>query len=332
MTLDSFDKILILTSSSTGNNVFCTPAIRLLRKHLPQAAIDVIALNKLSAEVFENNPDIGQIFVTSKSRVVDDLAKNYSKVFVFNKNSLKKLNHIKTAFTLLPQLTEPPSTVPSTTDAIHHAEHLLRFMAEMLKVEVTDEDRHYVIETQQTAENLLANYALSKDSILINIHLGCGTTLLHGWKFFYSRRADDKKLWSIDAYIALGNALHASIPNLNIVITGTSNEAFLAKKFAKNVANTINLVGKTTVADLSALMRRVDLFIAHDCGVFHIAAASDVPIVGLYGPTNPVATGPFPIKAQHKVIKKAAMTDISVDEAVDSALDLLKRFPRLATA
>jgi ADP-heptose:LPS heptosyltransferase len=321
MTIANTDKILILTSSSTGNNVFCTPAIRLLRKHRPQVTIDVVALNILSAEVFENNPDIGQVFVTSKSRAFDDLAKNYTKIFVFNKNSLKKLDNIKTAFTL----------VPASIEAIHHAEHLLRFVAEQLQVEVTDEDRHYVIETQQTAEHLLAKYAVSKDITLINIHLGCGTTLLHGWKFFYSRRADDKKLWSIDAYIALGNALQANIPNLRIVITGTNNEAFLAKKFEKNVPKTINLVGKTTVADLSALMKRLNLFIAHDCGVFHIAAASNVPIVGLYGPTNPIATGPFPVKPQHKVIKKAEMTDIAVDEVVASALDLLKRFPRLAT-
>lgn len=321
MTIANTEKILILTSSSTGNNVFCTPAIRLLRKHRPQASIDLVALNKLSAEVFENNPDIGQVYVTQKSRVFDDLAKNYTKIFVFNKNSLKKLDNIKTAFTL----------VPASTETIHHAEHLLRFVAEQLNVEVTDKDRNYVIETQQTAENLLTNYALAKDAVLINIHLGCGTTLLHGWKFFYSRRADDKKLWSIDAYIALGNALQANIPSLRIVITGTNNEAFLAKKFEKNVLNTINLVGKTTVSDLSALMKRADLFIAHDCGVFHIAAASNMPIVGLYGPTSPIATGPFPVKPQHKVIKKNEMTDISVDEVVASALDLLKRFPHLAT-
>lgn len=322
MTIANTDKILILTSSSTGNNVFCTPAIRLLRKHLPQATIDVVALNKLSAEVFENNPDIGQVFVTSKSRVFDDIAKNYTSVFVFNKNSLKKLDNIKTPYIL---------ATPSA-ESIHHAEHLLRFVAEQLEVEITDADRHYVIETQQAAESLLAQYTLAKDAVLINIHLGCGTTLLHGWKFFYSRRADDKKLWSIDAYIALGKALQAALPQLRIVITGTNNEAFLAKKFEKNVPNTINLVGKTTVADLSALMKRADLFIAHDCGVFHIAAASNVPIVGLFGPTNPVATGPFPIKPQHQVIKKTEMTDISVDEVVAAALALLKRFPRLAAA
>jgi ADP-heptose:LPS heptosyltransferase len=222
--------------------------------------------------------------------------------------------------------------VPPMTDAIHHAEHLLQFAAQLLEVKISDDDRHYVIETRQTAEALLAKFNLQADTTLINIHLGCGTTVLHGWKFFYARRADDKKLWSIDAYIALGNALTQAIPNLRIAITGTSNESFLAKKFEKNVANTINLVGKTTVSDLRALMQRADLFIAHDCGVFHIASASDVPIVGLYGPTNPVATGPYPPKPQHILIKKGEMADISVEEVVTVATQLLEKFPRLAKA
>jgi len=310
-------KILVLTSSSTGNNVFCTPAIHLLRKHLPQAVIDVVALNKLSAEVFENNPDINHCYVVAKTRAFDALAKDYSQVFVLNKNALKKLPDIKTPFVLVSPSAEP----------IHHAEHLLRFVAQWLGVSITDEDRNYVVETDQTAENLLARYGVASDAVVINIHLGCGTTLLHGWKFFYSRRADDKKLWSIDAYIALGNALLARIPNLRIVITGTSNESFLAKKFEKKVPNTINLVGKTTVSDLSALMKRANLFIAHDCGVFHIAAASNVPMVGLYGPTNPVLTGPYPLKPQHVVIKKESMADIAVDEVVETAQKLLQTFP-----
>ncbi|MES2635729.1 MAG: glycosyltransferase family 9 protein [Pseudomonadota bacterium] len=321
-TLSNSDSFLIITSSSTGNNIFCTPAIRLLRKHLPQAKIDVVALNKLSAEVFAENPDIGQIYVLSKSRDVNKLAKQYSKIIVLNKNALKKLSDIKVPFI----------QVPLMTDAIHHAEHLLQFVAQLLAVNITDDDRHYVIQTQQTAEALLAKFSVDAKSTLINIHLGCGTTVLHGWKFFYARRADDKKLWSIDAYIALGNALMQTVPNLRIAITGTSNESFLAKKFEKNVPNTINLVGKTTVSDLRALMQRASLFIAHDCGVFHIASASNVPIVGLYGPTNPVATGPFPPKPQHTLIKKAEMADISVQEVVTAASCLLEKFPRLASA
>jgi ADP-heptose:LPS heptosyltransferase len=88
------------------------------------------------------------------------------------------------------------------------------------------------------------------------------------------------------------------------------------------------LVGKTTVSDLSALMKRANLFIAHDCGVFHIAVASNVPIVGLFGPTNPEFTGPYPVKPQHIVIKKEAMADIAEEEVVDAALNLLQKFPR----
>ncbi|HQS37412.1 MAG TPA: glycosyltransferase family 9 protein [Methylotenera sp.] len=314
----SAQKILLVTSGSTGNNVFCTPAIRLLRKHLPEATIDVVALNKLSAEVFENNPDINQLFVIKNSSGLDRIAKNYTTILLLNNSALKKLRGLKAPYLL----------IPTMNPEVHHADQVMQFVANWLGVAVVEDDRKYVIETQQSAEKLLANYALSDTDVLINIHLGCGTTVLHGWKFFYSRRADDKKLWSIEAYIALGKKLHALIPNLKISITGTSNESFLAKKFEKQVGGTINLVGKTKVSDLVALMQRANLFIAHDCGVFHIAAATNVPIVGLYGPTNHVLTGPYPIKPQHIVIKKAEMTDISEQDVTEAACELLKKFPR----
>ena len=314
----SAQKILLVTSGSTGNNVFCTPAIRLLRKHLPGAVIDVVALNQLSAEVFDNNPDINQLYVIKNSRGLDKIAKNYSTVFLFNNNALKKLRGLKTPYLL----------IPGMNPAVHHADQVMKFVADWLNVSITDEDRKYVIETQQTAESLLAKYGVANEDVLVNIHLGCGTTLLHGWKFFYSRRADDKKLWSIESYIDLGKKLHEKIPRLKIIITGTSNESFLAKKFEKQVPATINLVGKTKVSDLAALMKRSNLFIAHDCGVFHIAAASDVPIVGLYGPTNQILTGPYPIKPQHTVIKKETMADISVPEVVAAATSLLQKFRR----
>jgi len=317
--LKQANKILLLTSSSTGNNIFCTPAIRLLRKNMPQAVLDVVTLNQLTAQVFEKNTDVNQCFVVNKSQKFDVLAKGYDAVLVLNKNALRTLKTIQTNYELV---------TPRTAD-MHHAEQVLQFVAQLLNVTVTDEDRHYVLQTNQTAEHLLEKHDLKDQQTVINIHLGCGTTLLHGWKFFYSRRADDKKLWSIDAYITLGQALQASIPNLRIVVTGTKNERFLAKKFKKMVPRTIDLTGQTTVSDLVALMKRADLFIAHDCGVFHIAVASDVPIVGLYGPTDPLATGPFPHKPQHHLIKKDTMAEITTAEVVDLALNLLRQFPRV---
>ena len=312
-------KILILASNSTGNNIFCTPAIRLLKKHRPHARIDVVALNKLCAEVFYNNPSVDQVFVIDSRRAFDKLAKNYDRIICLNANAKKKLGDVQT----------PMDVIESLSGESHHAEQLLQFIAGLLQCEVTGEDRSYFIHsTPVLADALLKNAGLAPDNLLISIHLGCGTTKLHGWKFFYSKRADDKKLWPVDEYIKLGQALIAANPKVRIIITGTRNESFLAKQFEREVPGTINLVGKTSVADLHSLMQRVDLFIAHDCGVFHVAAASDVPIVGLYGPTNHVLTGPYPIKPQHHLIKKTEMAEITVPEVVDAAFALIAKYPR----
>ena len=311
--------ILILASNSTGNNIFCTPAIQLLRKQRPHARIDVAALNKLCAEVFYGNPSINEVFVIDSRRAFDKLAKKYDRVICLNANARKKLGDVQTEMDMVGNLAGDR----------HHAEQLLQFMAGLLQCEVTDADRSYLIHsTPELADTLLKEAGLQPDDVLISIHLGCGTTKLHGWKFFYAKRADDKKLWPVEQYIRLGQALRAAYPGIRIAITGTRNESFLAKRFEREVPGTINLVGKTSVADLHALMQRVHLFIAHDCGVFHVAAATDVPIVGLYGPTNHVLTGPYPVKPQHRLIKKSEMAEITVPEVVETALALLAEYPR----
>lgn len=317
--LNASDKILVLTSSSTGNNVFCTPAIHFLRKHLPQNLIDVAALNELSAEVFAGNSAIDDVHVVTKARELDKLARHYDKIMALNANALKKLAGFRT----------PVIPMDPLSHDVHHAEQLLRFVSRLVKRDITDDDRQYVLAAAPAElADLLPESGLQHDALLVNIHLGCGRTLLHGWKFFYKGRADDKKLWPIRSYIELGQALTRINPNIRIVLTGTRNEAFLAKQFTRSVAGTINLAGKTSVAQLRALMDRADLFIAHDCGVLHIAAASEVPIVALFGPTNHLVTGPYPQKPQHRLLKKSSMADISVQEVAMLAAELLATYPR----
>ena len=304
-------RLLILTSSSTGNNVFCTPAIHFIRKNFPEAVIDVVALSNLSAEVFAGNRDINRVHIIKSARAFDKLAKDYLQVICLNSNALKKLGRVQTRMQAVGHLVQD----------VHHAEQLLQFVASIFGREVSDADRSYVVDgSQGKADALLGKHDVAPDALLVNIHLGCGTTLLHGWKFFYNKRSDDKKLWPIEQYVHLGNALVNALPGVRIVITGTRNESFLAKKFTRQVPGTINLVGKTSVPDLRQLMNRASLFIAHDCGVFHIAAASEVPIVGLFGPTNHILTGPYPQRPQHTVIKKESMAEISVEEVVAAAL------------
>jgi heptosyltransferase-1 len=49
-----------------------------------------------------------------------------------------------------------------------------------------------------------------------------------------------------------------------------------------------------TISELIALTRRAALFIGGDTGPMHLANALGVPVVALFGPTEPARTGPYP--------------------------------------
>ncbi len=58
-------------------------------------------------------------------------------------------------------------------------------------------------------------------------------------------------------------------------------------------AGIINLVGKTSVQQMIAIIGKAKMVIGNDSGPLHIAAAMGVGLVALYGPTNPCVVGPY---------------------------------------
>jgi ADP-heptose:LPS heptosyltransferase len=49
----------------------------------------------------------------------------------------------------------------------------------------------------------------------------------------------------------------------------------------------------TTLRELIAYLKQARLFVGGDTGPFHIAGAFGVPVVGLFGPSDPIMNGPF---------------------------------------
>ena len=48
-----------------------------------------------------------------------------------------------------------------------------------------------------------------------------------------------------------------------------------------------------TISELIALTRRARIFIGGDTGPLHLAAALRVPVVAIFGPTDPARNGPY---------------------------------------
>jgi heptosyltransferase I len=96
------------------------------------------------------------------------------------------------------------------------------------------------------------------------------------------------KRWPIERFAAMVAPLRARF-GLQSLIAGGPGDIELARE----IPGAIDLTGKTTLRQLTALLERADLVIANDSGPMHIAAALGRPLVTAFGPTNPIRTGPY---------------------------------------
>ena len=110
-----------------------------------------------------------------------------------------------------------------------------------------------------------------------------------------SQRQRNFRNWSAENYAAAANHARARF-NCRVVITGGKSdiEAEYGRTIEKLCGqDAANLVGRTNLKQLLALLERAALLICPDSGPAHMATAVGTPVVGLYATSNPGRTGPY---------------------------------------
>jgi heptosyltransferase I len=81
---------------------------------------------------------------------------------------------------------------------------------------------------------------------------------------------------------------------LSVVLTGMGTEAPIAHRVASmSSRGIIDVAGRTSLAELIALVEGAAAVVMHDSGPMHLASALGKPMVAIYGPTSPARTGPY---------------------------------------
>jgi len=112
------------------------------------------------------------------------------------------------------------------------------------------------------------------------------------------------KRWLPDRYAevvnrVVKNAQNRSGARVGVVILGAKGEEPLGKTIADQIkTRTVVCSGQTTVRELMALVKRCQLFLTNDTGPMHVAAAFQVPLVAVFGPTDWQTTSPFGVDAK----------------------------------
>jgi heptosyltransferase-1 len=140
------------------------------------------------------------------------------------------------------------------------------------------------------------------------------------------------KRWPAERYgrvaKALGNEGVRSILNCGPGEEALAREADAASEGAATPI-------ECSITELIALTRRARLFIGGDTGPMHLAAALRVPVVAIFGPTDPARNGPYgtrsivlrnpasPTTHTRRLQPDEAMLEISADAVVEAACRLL---------
>jgi ADP-heptose:LPS heptosyltransferase len=102
----------------------------------------------------------------------------------------------------------------------------------------------------------------------------------------------DTRRWPAEHFGTLVRALLDRTP-CNVLLIGAARDAEATQPLLLDPNRTFDLAGKTDPAETTAALRKCALLITHDSGPMHMGAAAGIPVIGLFGPTQPVEKVPL---------------------------------------
>jgi lipopolysaccharide heptosyltransferase II len=110
----------------------------------------------------------------------------------------------------------------------------------------------------------------------------------------------ESKRWGIEKFAELGDAI-ASEYGARIVVVWGPGERPNAVRLSELMKAPSVLIPETDLKQLAAILRRCTAMVTNDSGPMHIAAAMGVPLVAIFGPTNPEFQGP--VGTRHEIVQ-----------------------------
>jgi len=303
-------RILIVAPNWIGDTVLALPAIGLLRKAYPDSEISLVGPPHI-ADLFQKSPYVNRVlgckYNTLKSLLLTAsiLRRKDFDMAILLPNSMRsallaylagiplRAGYIKDSRRIL--LSIPIKTSKKIRKA-HMKEYYLHIIKEVAKCTGSsigetgpvNEGLHLAPEEITLAKEILNRHNIREEDLIVGINPGAA----YG----------PAKRWYPERFAEVARRLYEEYGG-KVIIFGGKSDGEISKQIVEtgNVP-VLNLAGRTTIRELMALISQCKLFITNDSGPMHIAAALSVPVVAIFGSTDPGRTSP--IGEGHVIIKK----------------------------
>ncbi len=302
--------ILVIKLRATGDVVLATPVIENLKRRFPRARLSFLA-EEASADVLRWNPLLDELIVLPLRRWGSQgIRGSWREQARFYRNlRQRRFDLVFDLFgnprsALLTWLTGAPDRVGFAFRMRRHAYttvvtpsgrpgHEVRFHLEALEAldipVAVDRPRVAIPGTaNKKADAWLREHARDARAV-IGLNPGGGWAIKRWPPEFFGRLADAL----IDEY-----GVHV------LILRGPGEDGLVARVTAA-MRNRPLVLPETTLAELGAYLERCGLLVSNDSAPMHMAAALNVPTVGIFGPTDPRAQGPW--GDGHGVVRKESV-------------------------
>ena len=280
-------KILIIKPRGIGDIVLSTIVLDNLTSSFPAAEIHYL-VEEFAKQSVENNPLIKKIHTMQKTEFAYFVARRIRKekydliIDLWSNPRSAQISFLSGAkYRLGYSYRGRRYAYNIKADAgrgdVHSAEHNLELL-KAIDVPIISKNIHYHINknSQEKANRFIKELKLFTKTIIGIIPSG-------GWE---SKRCDAEK------WIEICRELVKQFDVYLLLVWGPGDEIDV-EKIKSELKDKIVIAPETDVDEMAALINNCDLIIANDSGPMHIAAALDIPTLGLFGPTDPEKHGPY---------------------------------------
>jgi len=284
----------VIAMQYLGDVLLATPLVHSLRQAYPNSRIDILVYESTAA-MLEGNRDVDRIITTPNRPQFADYRRLLPKLFRRYDLALAlQTGDRPFLYSLLAAPLRISAVPPKKATGWWKRFFIQRW------VESDNGDTHTVLQHLK----LLDSLDVRRSFELIPPQPGDTRLLLERFPFL----ADNTpyvvlhphpqwtyKRWTTEGWITIGNYLAKS--GYKIILSGGPAQDemnYIANIADKLPQDTMNLAGQVSLAQLAEIINRAKLFIGPDTGITHLAAATGIPVIALYGPTNPAKWAPWP--------------------------------------
>lgn len=341
---NKIDRILIRSTNWIGDVVLTFPAIATIRKNFPGSYIAILC-KPWVAPILENNPDVNEVILYDQGGIHKGIGR-LGLVRILRRKGFDLAILLQNAFdaAMLTFMARIPIRAGYNTDArgvlltnkviLEESvlkKHQVYYYLEMLNalgMGIVDDDPTIKVsaEAGNMASKILNSYNIQDGELLVGINPGASF--------------GSAKRWLPERYAMLSDMISESF-DAKVLLFGSSREKVVSEMIVRLAkSDIVDIAGKTSLIEAMALIEKCSIFVTNDSGLMHIAAALHIPVVAVFGSTDPITTSPrgngtiivrkelscSPCLKRECPIDHKCMRMIEVDEVYQHVREILDSF------